>query len=48
MDNLTQEAQPQPEATRTVLDPAECPTCVSGVDPNLGGFLFQEALRESL
>ena len=48
MDNQTQEVQPQPEATFTIDNPTECPTCVSGADPLIGGNLFQEALLESL
>jgi hypothetical protein len=45
----TQPSQPAPEQlSSVVVDPAKCPTCLSGVDPSLGGNLFQEALREGL
>ena len=45
----TEPSQPTPEhATAVVVDPAKCPTCLSGVDPTLGGNLFQEALIEGL
>lgn len=31
-----------------ITDPAECPTCVSGVDPTIDSGLFHDALREGL
>jgi hypothetical protein len=37
-----------PERASVIISPEECPTCVSGVDPSVGGSLFQEALREGL
>ena len=37
-----------PVAIVKSVDPVECPTCVSGVDPSIGGNLFQEALHEGL
>jgi hypothetical protein len=42
---MTQNAAPERIIVR---DPAECPTCVSGVDPTIDSGLFQEALREGL
>jgi hypothetical protein len=36
------------ELTIKSTDPVECPTCVSGVDPTIGGGLFQEALHDGL
>jgi len=48
MENQTQEVQPQPAAATLIDAPTECPTCVSGADPLIGGNLFQEALLESL
>jgi hypothetical protein len=45
----TQPNQPAPEQLRSVIvDPAECPTCISGTDPTIGSGLFQEALLEGL
>lgn len=52
MENIevrTQPSQPAPEPlSSVVVDPAECPTCISGTDPTIGGRLFQEALRDGL
>jgi hypothetical protein len=31
-----------------IVTPGECPTCVSGFDPSIGGSLFQDALRDGL
>jgi hypothetical protein len=46
----TEPNHPQAPATvrEIVVQPGECPTCISGADPTLGGNLFQEALREGL
>lgn len=50
MENMTQEVQAQQVTKDRIVSPVEgeCPTCVSGLDPSIGGSLFQEALRESL
>jgi len=47
MENTAQEVQTTPEHIVSI-EPAECPTCVSGVDPSVATSLFQEALNEGL
>ena len=48
MDKNIQNVEPTPEHLKE-LDPAECPTCVSGLEPTvIGNGLFHEALLDSL
>lgn len=49
MENQVQEVEtPQVNLMPAIQAPDECPTCLSGLDPNIGGSpLFQEALLES-
>jgi hypothetical protein len=52
MEKIEVRTEPNPQTapalSSIVVQPGECPTCLSGADPTLRGNLFQEALREGL
>ena len=47
MENQVQDVEtPQIQLMPAIQSPDECPTCISGLDPDIGGRLFQDALLD--